>query len=244
MAIDSVSSTSESVPNQELVSVTRENDGSVSFPVHVSATDSAAGESSTQAATGAEQAKNDMDGTDTDYPTEQTGQDDTANTYDEALVTAMEDLQVKINEIIELLGGQSGDSTADDSQPVDSGTPVDTSQISVTDQEDGLIPLLGGDLISLFNRMDSEGQNEFIALLESGELGEDGVKMAEILQDPALQNDEQSEEYISAYNEHAKLLLDQEFSGEISMALNSIYKEHQMTGDPSADPVLETDEDS
>jgi hypothetical protein len=92
--------------------------------------------------------------------------------------------------------------------------------------------------------MDSEGQNEFIALLESGELGEDGVKMAEILQDPALQNDEQSEEYISAYNEHAKLLLDQEFSGEISMALNSIYKEHQMTGDPSADPVLETDEDS
>jgi hypothetical protein len=224
MAIDSVPSTSESVPNQEQVSVMREDDRSLSISIFVdaSATASADSESSSDSATGAEQAKNDVDGTDASYPTDQAGENETNSSYKRQLLTLMEDLSAKIVEIMGLLG----------------------SQIGVTDQEDGLIPLPGGDLIGLFNRMDSEGQNEFIALLESGEFGEGGMKLAEALLNPALQNDERSEEYIHAYNEHARLLLDREFSQEILMAMDPIYEEHQMTRSQSVDPYMETDKDS
>jgi hypothetical protein len=74
MAIDSVSSTSESVPKQEQLSVVRGDDGSVSISVVASATANADGESSTQSVNEPEQAKSDVDGTDTDYPADQAGE--------------------------------------------------------------------------------------------------------------------------------------------------------------------------
>jgi hypothetical protein len=213
MAIDSVSSSSESVPNQEQVSVVREDDGSLSISIcaGASATARANGESSSDSTTGAEQARSSMDGTDTDYPTDQAGVgDDTAGTHDEALVTTMEDLLATIDETIELLGGQSGDGMADRAQSIGGDAPVDNSQIDTVGSEDTELAerldrmvtdleQLAGELsgaetgegtsdktpedqfIFKYINLTSEGPAEVIEMLESGEFGDAGKEIAKLL---------------------------------------------------------------
>jgi hypothetical protein len=105
MAIDSVSSTSESVPSQEQVFVNRQDDGSLSISIsaNASATAIADGESFTQTVTGDEQAKSNVDGTDISYPTDQTGETgETTTTENKEIMSALEDLSAKIDEVIEI----------------------------------------------------------------------------------------------------------------------------------------------
>jgi hypothetical protein len=130
MAIENVSGTSESVSKQEQISVTRENDGSTSISIFVdaSATVSADGESSSDSVIEAEQAKGDVESTDTSYPADQPGVgDDTAGTHEEAVITEMEDLLATIDAAIELLDSQSGDSTTGELQSIGGKAPVDAS---------------------------------------------------------------------------------------------------------------------
>jgi hypothetical protein len=130
MAIENVSGTGESVSKQERISVTRENDGSTSISIFADAgaTAGADSESSTQTATGAEQAKSDVESTDTSYPADQPGVgDNTAGTHDESVMTEMEDLLATIDAAIELLDGQSGDSTTGELQYMGGKAPVDAS---------------------------------------------------------------------------------------------------------------------
>jgi hypothetical protein len=97
--------------------VTRENDGSTSISIFADAgaTAGANVESFTQTATGAEQTKSDVERT------------DTAGTHDEAEMTDMEDLLAMIDAAIELLDGQSGDSTTDEPPSMGGKAPVNAS---------------------------------------------------------------------------------------------------------------------
>lgn len=258
MAIENVSSTSESVPNQEQVSVVRENDRSLSISVDASATASTDGESSSETVTGAEQANNDVDGTDTSYSTDQEGEDDTTNTHNKELLTALGDLSTKIDEVIELLGGQSGDSTPDETQSTGGDTPVDASQTgtSGTDNmelaetlEPVVIDLyeileilyglsnseqpeepsgpsnIGEQFVDIYSNELSvpEGRMEIIDLLASGEFGEDGKKIAELLPNMTGVNGEEfwNED---AYLEIKEIMLESGEAEEIVAAMESISK--------------------
>jgi hypothetical protein len=139
MAIDSLPSSSESVPNQEQISVTREDDGSLSISISVDtcATASADGQSSSVSATGTEQATSDVNGTDSSYPTDQAGESDAAQTNDEALLTLLKDLSAKIDEVIELLSGLSDGSTAGETQPLLGEPPADPYAVDDSGGTDG-----------------------------------------------------------------------------------------------------------
>jgi hypothetical protein len=270
MAIDSVSSTSENVPNQDQVSVTREDDGSLSISISVdaSATASADGESSSETVTEAEQAKSDVDGTDTAYPTDQAGESDVDETNDKELLTALEDLSAKLDEVIELLGGLSGDGKADEPSPMGGDTPVDTSQTGIVgsdntklaerldgvaaDLEEIISGLSGGELsdvsdsdmligeepgeqlINAYNYMDLEGQAELIETLGSGEFGEVGVQIAE-----ALPNAIDIDNGLPAADEIKKLMADEDIAEEILAAALPIIQEHTLY---SPDMVSEANE--
>jgi hypothetical protein len=256
MAIDSVSSASESVPNQEEVSVTRADDGSLSISISVdaSAMASADGESSSDSVTGAEQAESDMDGTDTSYPTDQAGQDDSATTHDKALMAAMEDLLATIDEAIELLGGQSGIGTADGTQPVGGETPVVASQTATAgnhdtelvqrleglaaDLEEMISGLSGGEepmepfgpgntnvgeqFVDIYLELSvPEGRMEIIDLLSSGEFGEDGKKIAELLPNMTGVNGEEFWNQ-ETYFEIRDILVESEDAEGIIAAIESI----------------------
>jgi hypothetical protein len=141
MAIENVSSTSTNVPNREQVSVIREDDGSLSISITISvdagSTASADDESSSDSAAGADQAKSDEDSTDTSYPTDQPGvSEDIFSTLDEAVMTDMKDLLATIDEAIKLLGGESGDSAADELQSVVGEVPVAASPTVLTGSDD------------------------------------------------------------------------------------------------------------
>jgi hypothetical protein len=111
MAIDSVSNTSENVPNQDQVTVVREGDGSVSIFISAdaSATASAGDQSSTQSVTGTEQARSDVDGTNTDYPTDRAGESDTTINNDEVLARVSERLEEVEADLDEILSDMAGD---------------------------------------------------------------------------------------------------------------------------------------
>jgi hypothetical protein len=155
MTIENFSSTSESVPDQEQVSVVLENDSSLSISVDASATASTYSESVSETVTGTEQAKNDVDGTDTSYSKDQDGEVDTTNTHNNELEAALEDLSAKIDEIIGLLEGQNGDSTsatADDAadQTVEDDTTntynieLEAALEDLSAKIDEIIELIGG----------------------------------------------------------------------------------------------------
>jgi hypothetical protein len=280
MAIDSTSSTSEGVPNQEPVSITREDDGSLS--IIISADASATANADGGSSTGTEQAKNDVDGTDTSYPTDQAEDDNAADAHDEALMTAMEDLSATLNETIELLEGQSSHSTADQTPPTGSDTSVDASQIGTDGSDDTelaekldrvvailmeIIPALhetgnpelvefaekfeqvvtelretisphgnggpleepfsskpsniGAQFANIYIELDPSEKREIIDVLASGELGEDGKKIAELL--PSMTGvDGQDFWNPRVYNEIRDVMVESDDAEEIIAAIESI----------------------
>jgi hypothetical protein len=144
MTIENFSSASESNPNQEQVSVTREDDGSLSISVDALATASADGGSSSETVSGTQQAKSNMDGTDTTYPTDQAGESDVSKSNDEAVLTAIEDLSAKLGEVIELLGGLSDDNTVGKTQSLVNEPPAEPSSVDAGSSDDQLMGLLEG----------------------------------------------------------------------------------------------------
>jgi hypothetical protein len=244
----------------------------VSISVDASITASADGESPTENATGAEQAKSDADGTDTTYSTDETSGDGGkgAGSHNEDLLSVLEKLSTTMAEVIELLGGCTADTTQ---QPVSSDAPAgsgladasannelsteklvglaekldqiigelsggETSDVTHRELLDPSDPEPGGQLITAFSNMDSEGQNKLIKLLASGECGDAGVKIAEPLPKAIPQSPADHDPGLPEANEIKELMSDEKVAKEILTAALPILEEHTPVfhGDPT-EPV-------
>jgi hypothetical protein len=264
MTIGNVSSASESAPSQEQVSVVREDDGlvSISISADAGATVNADSESASESTTGAEQAKSDVDGTNTSYPTNKIGGGDDAGFHSEELLTSLEDLSAKIKDVIKLLGGLSGGSTANETLSTSGDAPVDTSQTNtdeidntelaeriegiVADLEQIISELRSSEtgagnsgqsaedkFVSVYYNLDDEGQAEVVELLASGEFGEFGVQIAELLPSMHIRSGDQDHRYSGVEYQVKGLLEDSGVAEEILSAIEPIIEEHSHgEGDP------------
>jgi hypothetical protein len=182
-------------------------------------------------------------------------------------MAAMEDLLATIDETIELLGGKSGEGTADETQPTGGDTPSDASQTGpASDDELELVERLGSvsaDLHEIIHRLSNDefpeepfgpghanigeqfadiyndlspsGKREIIDLLASGELGEDGKKIAELL--PKMTGvDGQDFWGPDAYNQIRDIMVESEDAEGIIAAIESISNSEPSNGEPPEEP--------